>query len=153
MARDEIKEENNGTKNNRAINNSWVYGLLAAIVLLLVFIAGVTASSHRHEISAGVNTRPMMKEAGFRVGAGDGPGTVRVSGGRMFTSGNSVEGVVISVNGNSFVVAGHGSTTNVTTTSSTQYNNGNQVKVNDTVFVSGTTNSGVLTATDIAINP
>lgn len=66
---------------------------------------------------------------------------------------NAVSGVVTNVNGSSFTVAGNGSTQQVSTDSSTQYQSGNQVKVNDTVVVYGTTTNNTLTATQIIINP
>ena len=65
-----------------------------------------------------------------------------------------LSGVVTSVSGSGFTVAGHGVTTNVTTNSSTQYRNGSsQVKQNDSVLVLGTDSNGTITASQIIINP
>ena len=71
----------------------------------------------------------------------------------LSSSQDRVSGTVTAVNGSTFTVAGNGSSYQVQTNSSTQYQNGNSVKVNDTVIALGTTNNGVLTATQVAINP
>ena len=130
-----------------------LYGLLAFVVLLIVFAAGAAAANHH---------RAVFRTASF-VG---GPGTASAGpmrGGHergFMTSGNfntdgqsRVMGVVTSVNGSGFTVAGNGSTTNVTTNSSTQYQGGNSVKQNDTVLVRGTSSSGNITAAQVVINP
>lgn len=63
-----------------------------------------------------------------------------------------VHGVVTAVNGDSFTVAGNGTSKVVKTNSSTVYNNsGNKVAVNDTVSVMGTTNGETFTATRVYI--
>lgn len=69
------------------------------------------------------------------------------------SSKDRARGVVTSVSGNRFTLAGHGSATTVQTDSSTKYDGGNQVKVNDTVIVVGTTKNNVLNADFIDINP
>ena len=66
---------------------------------------------------------------------------------------NAVSGVVTNVNGSSFTVASNGSTQQVPTNSLTQYQGGNQVKVNDTVVVYGAITNNTFTATQIIINP
>ncbi len=62
-------------------------------------------------------------------------------------------GTVTSVSGDSFTVAGNGSSTTVKTDSSVQYTYGDQVKVNDSVLVYGTKDNGTLKASRIIINP
>src|SRR5665213_602853 len=64
---------------------------------------------------------------------------------------NRITGTVTAVNGSTFTIAGGGSTNEVTTNSSTQYQGGAQPKVNDTVVVLGTINSGTFTATEVVI--
>jgi hypothetical protein len=128
----------------------WLYGLVGLVVLILVFMAGAGIANHRHGDmgfkSSGVARAPGGFGGGRRFG-GAGQGTVTING-QTRTS-----GVVASVNGSSFTLAGHGSATNVTTSGSTQYQGGNQVKQNDSVTVFGTTSNGTLSATQIVINP
>lgn len=89
----------------------------------------------------------------------DGGGIVRQtrSLGRFGIAGSNSQdtarGVITSVNGTNFTVAGNGSTQQVSTSSSTQYQGGDQVKVNDSVVAYGTTNNGTLSATQVVINP
>lgn len=135
-----------------APGRGWLYGLLAAVILIIVFLAGAAAANHRHRGMV-FKTANMMGGPGgefglgrHRLGGGFG-GNVTINGQTR------VSGVVTSVNGNNFTVAGHGSTTNVTTNSSTQYQDGNQVKQNDSVIVWGTDSSGTLSASQIVINP
>lgn len=131
----------------------WLYGAAAVIVLALVFLAGAAAANHRKGYAVFRTGGPLgaPAEAGFglrhrTMGAFD-SNSVPVNGQ------SRLNGVVTSVNGNNFTVAGNGATTNVTTNSSTTYQDGNQVKQNDSVVVFGTTSNGTLTATRIIINP
>lgn len=151
------KEVETETKTNRLstrnMNHGWPYGLLGVLIILVVFMAGMgVARHHQLERTGGFFGGPGpgrvgMHERGFRTtGGGVGAGTI--------SNGQSrARGVVTSVNGSDFTLAGNGSTTNVTTNSSTQYQDGNQVKQNDTVIVFGTTANNTLTATNIVINP
>lgn len=132
-------------------HNGWLYGALAAILVILVFMLGVAAERHHN------SGQTFFSKAGFRTGfmgpermheGGFGFGGTQTADGESRTT-----GVVTSVNGDNFTVAGNGATTNVTTNSSTQYQGGNQVKQNDTVIVRGTTSNGTLTATEVVINP
>ena len=132
-------------------NRGWFYGALAAVVLILVFMFGAAAERHHNQRDF------MVTGGGFKTSfigperiheRGFGFGVTQAASGEDRTA-----GVVTSVNGNNFTVAGHGATTNVTTNSSTQYRGGNQVKQNDTVIVRGTTSNGTITATRIVINP
>lgn len=131
--------------------HGWLYGALAIIVLLLVFMFGAAAERHH-------SSRQMVfGAAGFKTSF-IGPGRMHersfgIGGTQTANGEDRTTGVVTSVNGNNFTVAGNGATTNVTTNSSTQYRGGNQVKQNDTVIVRGTTSNGTITATEIVINP
>ena len=61
-------------------------------------------------------------------------------------------GVVTSVSGSSFVVAGNGSQITVNTSGSTTWNTTDKkVKTNDSVIVEGTKSNGTITATDVSI--
>jgi hypothetical protein len=131
------------------INHSWLYGLVGILILLVVFMAGVGAANHHNRMvrpsgamAGGFSKRIFGGERGFRA-----------DGGQLSNVGNSTRGVVTAVNGASFTLAGNGATTNVTTNSSTQYQDGNTVKQNDTVIVFGTTTNNTLTATQVIINP
>lgn len=68
-------------------------------------------------------------------------------------SGTHIQGTVVSVSGDSFVVAGNGKRVTVNKTSTTTYRTSNTtVAVDDTVLVEGTTGSdGTMTATMIAV--
>ncbi len=137
------------TSNQRGV----LYGLLVFVALLIVFAAGAAAANHH---------RAAFRTASFAGGPGTAyAGPMRgghergfMTGGKFDSNGQSrVMGVVTSVNGSSFTLAGNGSTTNVTTNSSTQYQGGNSVKQNDTVLVRGTSSSGNITAAQVVINP
>lgn len=73
--------------------------------------------------------------------------------GSLLNSDSRAAGVVTAVNGDKFTVASNGATKDVTTNSSTQYEGGDSVKVNDTVLVTGATSGGQFTADRILINP
>jgi len=61
-------------------------------------------------------------------------------------------GVVTSVSGSSFVIAGNGNQTTVNTTGDTTYNTTDKkVSVNDSVIVTGTKSNNTVTATDVRI--
>lgn len=151
------KEPDAQVKNNQFStmrqNNGWLAGLLALIAMALIFMAGVSIADYH---------RGMVYKSGNIV---SGPGLAGGFGERRFMMGGGFgsngtvngqsrdEGVVTSVSGNNFTLAGNGATTNVATNSSTQYQGGNSVKQNDTVVVFGTESNGTLTATQIVINP
>lgn len=69
------------------------------------------------------------------------------------TSSTRLSGVVMAVSGDTITVAGGGTTTKVTATSSTNYTGSSEpAKVNDSIVVFGTQNSdGSLTATSIRL--
>lgn len=146
MAKEVINEDTATRRTNTvAVSRNWLYGLVGLLVLAIVFMAGVGIANHRGFNNVGPGKRFGMamgprRNGIFRQGIGA-------------SQGNRISGVVTSVNGGDFTIAGNGSTTNVTTSSSTQYQNGNSVKQNDTVVVFGTTTNGTITATEVAINP
>src|SRR5579862_6639659 len=124
----------------------WLYGLIGLVVLVMVFIAGAAVANHRGVIGGGLYGKRGVSLIGPRRGMGG-------LGGGIYSAQNRIEGVVTSVNGSSFTVAGNGSTTDVTTSSSTQYQGGDTVKQNDTVVVYGSLSNNTFTATQVAINP
>lgn len=135
------------------LHKGWLWGLAALLAVILVFMFGVAAGQvHRDD-------GPVSIEKGAMLGGGQQFGVRRTYGGFGTGSGGTlnsqtvIHGVVTSVSGSNFTIAGNGATTSVTTDSSTQYQNGNQVKQNDSVIVSGTSSSGTITATHVAINP
>jgi hypothetical protein len=147
------KEAENNTKPSRVstvnVNHSWLYGVAGLLVLLVVFMAGAGIANHHRMMERGIVTSGGFgKELGGRR-----HGLMAIGGNNLADGQNRTTGVVTAVNGSSFTLAGHGSTTNVTTNSSTQYQGGNTVKQNDTVAVFGTTSNNTLTATQVIINP
>jgi len=129
--------------------NGLLIAVVGALVLLLVFVLGIGIGNWRHE-------RVVSYGPGFNMvgvpGRHMGGGYFGADGG-VLNGSNRASGTVTAVNGSSFTLAGYGSTTNVQTNSSTQYEGGNSVKVNDTVTAFGTTSNGTLTATLVVINP
>lgn len=124
--------------------------LIGGVILLSVFLIGLGAGNmHSRNLQSnrlGFGGSGMMtRHMGDRTFMGARGGTINSS--------DRVNGTVTAVNGATLTVAGHGSSYQVLTNSSTQYQNGSTPKVNDTVLVFGTTNGGVLTATQIVINP
>lgn len=129
---------------------TWLVPVL--IVVIVVLFIGMIASwaAYRHNwygpgyknvvVRSGGH---MMMDEGHRGGFWGG----------TYSNQNRISGVVTSVNGSSFTVAGDGSTNTVQTNSSTQYQNGSSVKTNDSVVVFGTTNNGTFTASSVVINP
>jgi hypothetical protein len=129
-------------------HHGWLTGLLIAIVVLLIFMAGMAVSNHRNGVVFGPSKAIRTQAGGF------GPRHSGGFGGRTADNGQTrAAGVVTSVDGSSFTLAGNGSTTNVTTSGSTQYKDGNQVKQNDSVIVWGTESNGIISAAQIVINP
>jgi len=149
MAKEVIQGEKPTRVSTVNVNHSWLYGLLGVLILLVVLMAGVGIANHHRRLERGIVTSGQ-----FGTGFGERHQGFMAMGGKQLADGqNRTSGVVTAVNGSSFTLAGHGSTTEVTTNSSTQYRDGNTVKVNDTVVVSGTTINGTLTATKVVINP
>jgi hypothetical protein len=121
---------------------------------LVVFMAGVAVE--RHATRGQVTTA----KTGFLRGAQfgerlDGPmrrtGSPRgVAPGR---NENRLSGVVTSVDGSNFTLAGGGATNTIQTDNNTKYSGGDKVATNDSVTAIGTTNNGTFTASQIIINP
>lgn len=133
--------------------SDWLLPVL--IVIIIIFLAGLIGGmvAYHHErknavIYSGSVGLGLRGSGGVFQRGRSFNGYEIVSNNR-----NSVSGVVTNVSSSSFTVAGNGSTQQVTTNSSTQYQGGNQVKVNDTIIAYGTTSNGTLTATQIVINP
>lgn len=129
------------------------YGVLAVvgIAIVLAFTAGMILE---HSSRGRQAIRP-MGVGGFVMGERGQAGPHGFS--RRLNSSDEnlshISGVVTTVNGSTFTVAGHGTTNSVQTTSSTQFTGGDKVAVNDSVLVSGSTANGTFTATQVAINP
>jgi hypothetical protein len=127
--------------------SSWlVPGLLIVIILLL--IAGMSSGWNRHDRPAMVG----LRTGGAFIGHGEG-GRFSTRGPIEGSNQSRLMGVVTSLNGTNFTIAGGGSTNDITTNSSTQYENASSVKVNDSVLILGTTTSGTFTASQVIINP
>jgi hypothetical protein len=126
--------------------NWLVGGVLVILVLLLVGALAHGRNERPGRFGKNFGGYGMMQRQGrgFMGAGGNFGGT---------TNQNRITGTVTAVNGSTFTVAGGGSTNDVTTNSSTQYQGGAQPKVNDTVVVFGTTNNGTFTATQVVINP
>jgi hypothetical protein len=134
--------------NTIAINRSqgWLYGLLAALILVMVFLAGAAMAHHQHD-------NLTFAQGGFSTRHVGNRHVMRQNFDTWHDGQDRVTGVVTNVNGSNFTIAAYGSTTNVTTNGSTRYHGGDQIKQNDTVAVFGTTSNGTLTATEVIINP
>ena len=131
-----------GYRNHR----SWL--MPAVVIILILLLIGSIFHNHRENRAFGAkvgafgNVR-MMRRGGEFMGGQQG----------MNAGQNHIRGVVTAVNGSTITVAGNGATNDVETNTSTQYQNGSSVKVNDSVLVFGNINSGKFTATQIVVNP
>lgn len=145
-------ETNNSTNklSQERPGSSWLFGLVGLAALALIFIAGMSfADNHK------MHNRLPLGGAGFAHMGDQRHGGERGGlGGTMTKNGETrTSGVVTTVSGSNFTLAGSGSTTQVSTSSSTQYHGGNSVKQNDSVIVIGTKSGDTLNATNVAINP
>ena len=129
-------------------SRNWlVPGLLIIIILLLV---GMIAHGRADRLGR-IDGKAFG--GGFSTMRGPERGFIRTGGKIGGSNQAQLRGVVTAINGSTFTIAGDGATNDVTTNSSTQYQGGSQPKVNDSVLVSGTTNNGTFTATEVVINP
>jgi len=134
-------------KNNRS--GKWLGIVIVAIVVAGgLFIMGAVAD-HAMNFNR-ERGQAIMAGGGFLRGGND-FGRRPAMGQTLNTNQVQISGVVTAVNGQSFTVAGNGSTNTVQTNSDTQYVNGSKVSVNDSVMVVGTTNGGTFTAAQVAI--
>ena len=146
-AENKSEDKNDKTQAPNRMRSGW--GLaLAIIVILLVAIAIGMSAGRFNDDRFGMHGGG--RGGGFTMMHGSGGVGM---GGRIGNGQDRVTGTVTALNGQNFTVAGHGSSYQVQTNSSTQYQNGNTVKLNDTIVAFGTTNSGTLTATLVTINP
>lgn len=137
--------------NTAPVRRGW-WLALGSVIILILAVAALAAA------------------AAYRVSSGNGQGPLRAFGvesrlksgelGGLSQSSSSAPngetrktGVITAVSGDSFTLAGNGTTTQVTTSSSTQYRGGNQVKVDDTVVVRGTISNDTMAASRISIIP
>ena len=144
-----MPKETGTTQPVRIHNNSGYKIAAVAIALILlfgVFVAGALAGRFSGQrgfagsefLRSDTKSLMMGREFGSR---------------NLLSSTDRITGVVTAVNGSSFTVAGHGATNTVSTDSSTQYQGGDSVKVNDSVMAFGSTSNNTFTATQVAINP
>jgi hypothetical protein len=121
--------------------------IIVILVLLVVFLGGLAAGHYSD------NSAPAGAHQRFMDNRANGPASHGGLRGLMGDNQNVVTGAVVSVSGDSFTVAGGGTTTQVKTTSSTQFRGANSVKTNDTVVAVGTKDGDTLNATRVAVNP
>ena len=127
--------------------------LLIIVAILLFFTVAVGAGStlmlmqsnqmpHRGDmITYGQRNKPFSNHM-----------FIETSSSNSTTNSIISSGVVISVSGSSFVIAGNGNQTTINTTGDTTYNTTNKkVSVNDSVIVAGAKSNGTITATDVRI--
>ena len=129
-------------------HKGWLFALAGLVILFWAFVIGAAAGRF---YSGPLSFRERGEFASRHMLTGD-----RLDGGfgsRIGTNHDRASGTVTAVSGSSFTLAGHGSSYSVQTDSTTNYEGSNSVKVNDTVIAFGTTNNGVLTATQVVINP
>jgi len=125
--------------------------LLVCGAALLVF-AGLAAGIWMHVDR--VNDRRdaiigMMGERGFRHIGPEVRTSVNPTDGTTITR---LTGVVTQVNGDSFTIAGNGTTKTIKTNADTSYNSTDKkVSVNDSVIVTGTDSNGTFTATTVNV--
>jgi hypothetical protein len=124
-------------------------GIIVVLILIFGFLARLRWAWHggpgyRLSRTGDLGARPFgHARIDHFGGMGDG----------QLDSQNRLQGVVTAVNGSIITVAGHGSTNIIQTNGSTSYQNGNQIKINDSVIAFGATSSGTFTATRVVINP
>ncbi|MEI6237107.1 MAG: DUF5666 domain-containing protein [Candidatus Saccharibacteria bacterium] len=144
----EVNEKKRDTKGSDK-TLAWVLGGLAIFIFAFVFIGcfGLVAYNRNHSDNIGVGKIGFMNDSRPRFEHR------RLMGGGDMTENNQivVNGVVTTINGQSFTIAGNGTTNTVQTNSSTQYSGSTKVSVNDSVTVSGSTNNSVFTATQVVI--
>ena len=124
--------------------------LAGVLIVVLIFMVGAMAIGNHRQVTnnEGIyvgRSTSMMNFGDIRHGS-------RMMNG-LSSNENVITGTVTSISGSTWTVAGSGKTNTITTNSSTQYQNGSQVVVNDTVEVFGTLNSNTFTANQVVINP
>lgn len=132
---------------NYYYHKPWLVPALIAVVVIVIIGAAVSWVAFRAGRFGPYSFRGVTMHKYISEGA---------RGGMLVGPNNNqirLQGVVTNVSGNTFTIAGDGSTNTVQTSSSTQYQNGSQVKVDDTVLVYGTTSSSAFTADTVVINP
>lgn len=124
--------------------------IVISSVVILILAAAALAAAAAYRVSGGGHgaSRPLGIER--RIIAG---GLSGLQKGAAANGQTRKLGVVTAVNGSNFTLAANGKTTQVTTSSSTQYRGGSQVKVDDTVIATGNTSGGTLDASRVNINP
>jgi hypothetical protein len=127
-------------------SHNLLVALLILMVLFFVFAAGAAVGRasdnfegpHKHHKL--MRSRPPARAQGGIRNPLDGNQSV-------------ITGAVIKISGANFTVAGGGTTTEVKTSSTTQYKGASMVKLNDTVIVIGTKTSSSFQANRVVVNP
>ncbi len=159
MADKETQDDKSTEKVEQSKGNKNKTILIAGSVIGVVLVGGIIAAAVVFGTFTGMHRGLPMAQ--FNEGGNPGFGqqseqAPRHRGGfnrQMMDSANFVTGVVISINGDSFVVAGNGKQVTVNKTASTTFQgtSSDAVAVNDSVTVVGTTTNNVLSATEITI--
>jgi hypothetical protein len=121
--------------------------LAAIVIVVILFMLGAFAD---HVVNFNRNHGTAVT-TGF-VGRGMGFERRGFVGQAISTNQVEVSGVVTAVNGQSFTIAGNGTTNTVQTNSSTEFTGATKVNVNDSVVAVGTTNNSTFTASQVVVN-
>jgi len=155
-AKEQAGEERTTYHNHRHANMPLIVTLVViAGILLITAIASVTTSMFtRMQSRFGFDpdtTSSFIERSGNRSSMMNRM-FVRNSYSTSTTTSDIASGVVTSVNGNSFVIAGNGNQYTVNTTGNTTYNTTDKkVSVNDSVVVVGKITDKTIAATDVQI--
>lgn len=147
---DKTKKEDKKAEENDQNNSGSKSGLILAAILAIVviFLLGALVD---HTVNYNRNHRAAVITAGFVGGGGMGFRQREFIGQAVTTNQIEVGGVVTAVNGQSFTLAGNGTTNTVQTNSSTQFVGASKVSVNDSVVAVGTTNNDTFMATQVVV--
>lgn len=125
----------------------WIFGTLLSVVVLIFILGAVKHAMYAYSDNVRFGKRDvhMMDRRDMRESMRDSY--------REKSSTTLVSGVVTVIDGNTLTVAGSGTTKQVKTTDTTEYYGAaQQVKVNDSVRIIGTTEGEAFTATRVMIS-
>ena len=124
---------------------------LGGIIVFFVLIVGVSmAAFHLNttRVQGGFMGGP--QRSGMMRAPYGARGGVRMMNG-VTSNEQRLSGVVTTVNGTSYTIAGGGKSNTVQTDGNTRYVNDKKPAVNDSVTVLGTTNNGTFTASEVVV--
>lgn len=139
-------------QSNRSVIIAIIVSAVAALALCIATgVLALTAFHHPMQAAKQFNEPDMRRSV--HDGTNGGPGREGLFGMRGEGSSNTrVNGVITSISGDSFVVAGNGKTVNVTKSGSTSVRGTSaSIAVNDTVMILGTQDGDSFTATTIIV--